>query len=133
MPIKGASIANGPTISITSGTAVTLTDDGQLVSGGTHVIDASVTDFRIRPNLTFKTKQPSLQTDGVSWSKGRKSVTITHPKVLANLKQEFPSMKIELLDHPEMTVAEVTKLKEWAVQVIWDTDFSNFWSTGSQA
>lgn len=132
MPLNNATIANAPTISITGGTPVTLTSDGQQVTNGVHLIDASVTDYRTRPNLTCKSKNPTLKSDG-TYGKAKKSISIVCPKVLASGVQEFPTIRIELSDHPEMTQAEVDKLKAWACQVINDADFTSFWYTGSLA
>lgn len=130
MPLQSASILNGATISATGGTSVTLSPDGQQVVNGVHLIDASVTDYRVRPNITARTRNPALQSDGY-YGKGRRSMTITQPKVLANGKQGFPCFRLELEDFPEMTQAEIDKLKIWAAQCIMDADFTAFWYTGS--
>lgn len=131
MSLQNATIATGVTsITVTGGAAVTLSTDGQSVVGGIHLIDAAGTDFRTRLNLTCKNKNPALQSDG-SWGMGKKSITVTKPKILSSGVQKFPNMRIELTDHPEMTPAEITALKELAVQAIWDADFTAFWSNGS--
>lgn len=133
MPLNGASIANSPTIAISGGTAVTLTSNGMTVKNGIQLIDAAVTDFRIRPVLTVQSTPPALDKATGKWSKGKKSISITTPKILADGTQEFPNITVTLKDHPENTTAELQKLREWAIQALQDADFSNFWSAGSVA
>lgn len=133
MPLNGASIANSPTISISGGTAVTLTSNGMTVKNGIQLIDAAVTDFRIRPVLTVQSTPPALDKATGKWSKGKKSISITTPKILADGTQEFPNITVTLKDHPENSTVELQKLREWAIQALQDADFSNFWSAGSVA
>jgi len=132
MGLQNATILDGTTVGFTGGTAHTMSPDGLQIVNGIHLIDASVADFRTRPSLTAKTKQPSLLPDGV-YGKGKKSMTLTMPKILTSGKQEFPNFRLELADHPEMSQAEIDKLKIWACQCIMDADFTSFWYTGSQA
>lgn len=130
MALRNATILDGASISATGGTSKSLTTDGQLIVNGVHLIDASVTDYRVRPNISARNRNPALQSDG-TYGKGRRSMTITIPKVLANGKQGFPCFRLELEDFPEMTQAEIDKLKIWAAQCIIDSDFTSFWYTGS--
>lgn len=133
MPLNGASIANSPTISISGGTAVTLTSNGMTVKNGIQLIDAAVTDFRVRPVLTVQSTPPALDKATGKWSKGKKSISITAPKILADGTQEFPNITVAMKDHPENTPAEQQKLREWAIQALQNADFSKFWSAGSVA
>jgi hypothetical protein len=82
--------------------------------------------------MTAKVKQPSLDSLGI-YSKGRRSIVVTIPKVLASGKQVFPLIRIELEDHPESSAAEVAALLSIGANVLIDADFSSFWSTGSVA
>lgn len=132
MPLNGASIPVGCTWTPAGGTAKTYTNDGLTVANGVHLIDASVADYRTRPQMTAKVKQPTLDSLGV-YSKGRRSVVVTIPKVLASGKQVFPLIRIELEDHPESSAAEIATLLSIGANVLIDTDFSNFWNTGSVA
>lgn len=132
MGLQNGTLMDGATFTVNGGTSKTLSVDGQQVTGGIHLQDASVTDFRTRPNATVKTKLPVLGSDGY-YGKGKKSFTIVHPKVLANGKQGFPLIRIELEDYPEMSQAEVDKLLIWGTQILCDADFQTFWRTGSLA
>lgn len=130
MPINGASIPVGATWTPSGGSAKTYTSDGITVANGVHLIDASVTDFRVRPQMTLKTKVPTLDSLG-NYSKGRRSLVCTIPKVLASGKTVFPLIRIELEDHPELSAAEVATLVSIGVNTLVDADFATFWSTGS--
>lgn len=131
MPINGGTIADGGTpAAATGGTVKTYTAGGQSIMNGIQVIDPSVTDFRIRPNATFKTANAKLSPLG-KWSKGKRSVTYVIPKVLSDGTQAFPLVRISLEDHPEMTEAEILRLLSNAAQLLYDADFQAFWKTGS--
>lgn len=132
MPVNGASIPVGATWAPTGGTVKSYTSDGQTVANGVHLIDASVADFRVRPQMTLKTKPPTLDKLGV-YSKGRRSLVCTIPKTLASLKTVFPLIRIELEDHPETTAAELAALLSIAACCLLDSDFAAFWQTGSVA
>lgn len=133
MGIQNGTIMDGATPSSAGGTSVTLTSDGQVVTNGVHVIDAAVADYRVRPGVTFKTIQPKLDPVTGTYGKGKKTVSIVHPKILASGKQGFPTFRMSVEDYPEMTVAECDKLRLWAIQVLLDSDFTSFFRTGSLA
>lgn len=136
MGLQNGTLLDGATVSATGGTAVTLSIDGQKVNNGIHLINAANTDYRTRQHVSAKTIQPTLKANG-TYTKGKKSMTLTHPKVLASGisegVQEFPNIRIELSDHPEMSQAEIDKLCIWGAQLLTDPDFLAFWRTGSQA
>jgi len=132
MGLNSSTLLLGATCSATGGVSHSFTPDGLMISNGLHLIDAAITDYRTRPSITVKTKQPTLLPDG-TWGRGKRSMTITLPKVLSSGKQEFPNVRIELSDHPEMSQAEIDALTCYAAQSLFDADFLAFWRTGSQA
>lgn len=133
MPINGASIPENATLAPTGGTAKTFTSNGLTIKNGIQLIDASVTDFRIRPSVTLTVTPPYLNKAVGQWTKGKKTLSFTYPKLLANGAQEFPNISVTLKDHPEMTVAEIQRLCNYAAQFLFDADFTAFWNTGSVA
>lgn len=128
--VNSAIVING-TASIAGGTSVTLTDDSKQVKNGRHLVNAAITDFRVRPEIYATVRQPSLESDGVTYTKARKEVQITLPKLLTSLKTSFPTGRIILEDHPEMTAAEQLTLLSWMVSVMIDADWAAFWASGS--
>lgn len=132
MSLQTMSIPAGATLSAAGGTAKSFTPDGLTVASGIHLADASVTDFRVRPNMTIKVKQPSLDAAGV-YSKDKKSVTYVVPKILASGKTVFNLIRIEREIHPESTAAEQDHLLNVGAQLLFDTDVTAFWSSGSLA
>lgn len=133
MPIQGSVLKTGATsLTTVGGTDITFTPDGVTVVGGVHVSDASQTDFRIRKNMTVKNRVPSLGADGV-YSKDKKSITITCPKILSSGKTVFNLIRIERELHPESTAAEGTELQLLGAQALSDADFTSFWQSGSLA
>lgn len=134
MPIASGSILNGGTTATTGGTATALTIDGQKVNGGIHVSDASVTDARVRPGVSFMSRPAVYDRATNKWPvKQRAEAKLDFPKVLADGSIDFPGIRIISNLHPEQTDAEVVKMLSWAAQLLSDPDYVAFWKTGSQA
>lgn len=132
MPINGATISDGATCSVSGGTAKTYTPNGARVSNGTQVADASVTDLRIQPTITVKNNPARILPDN-TWSNAKREAVITRPKLIASGLTKFPNIRISATLHPEMTQAEINELRYQAAQLLFDTDFANFWLAGSTA
>lgn len=133
MSVQNAVVKSGATaMAPTGGSDVTFTPDGVSVPNGIHLADAAQTDYRIRRNLTVKNKVPTLLADG-NYSKDKKSVTLVHPKILTNGKTVFNLIRIEREVHPESTAAEALDLCMIGAQLMSDTDFTAFWTSGSLA
>lgn len=132
MPLQNMSLPVDGTLSVAGGTAKSFTTDGQTVANGLHLADASVTDFRIRPNMTVKVKMPSLDGAGV-YSKDKKTITYVVPKLLASGKTVFNLIRVEREVHPESTAAEALHLLNVGAQLLFDLDTTSFWASGSLA
>lgn len=134
MAIANSTILSGATVSASGGTSFTLSLDGQTAAGATHVANAAVTDFRVRPNAWFRSKIATLldKLKG-TFSKGKRSVVYVRPKILSSGEVVYPLIRIELEDHPEMSTAEVAALVTEGAQFLTDGDFASFWHTGSLA
>lgn len=132
MGIQSLSLATGATVSATGGTAFTLTPDGVSVPNGVHVVKASETDFRIRPNATFKVKQPTVDSLGV-YTKDKKSVLYVQPKILASGQTVFNLVRIEVEIHPETSASDAADLRKIGSQLLFDADTDAFWISGSIA
>lgn len=132
MGLVNASILTGASISASGGTAVNYTPDGQSVPNGLHLIDAAVADFRLRPQLTFKTKNPTLMPDG-SYSKDRRTVVLVEPFVDSKGKTQFDLIRIEREVHPESPAAKALDLNKKGAQLLIDTDTAAFFASGSLA
>lgn len=131
MPINGMTMMKGATgITVTAGTSTAFVDDGLEVKNGIHVVDSASTNFITRPHYTFKNRSWSLQGDG-TWSKGKRDVVYTQPKVLASTAVTFNVGRISLEIHPESTAAELLELKLMTCQAIMDADLTDFYSFGS--
>lgn len=131
MSILNASILVGPTVSVTGGTAQTFSADGTVVSRGVQISDSAEADIRTRDLLIFKNTNGTLQSDG-KWSKDRRSAKVVCPDLLSDgVTQDFPFIEITLVKSPLHNAAKLAALKEKALQVLNDSDFSNFWSAGS--
>lgn len=133
MGLQNATILDGATISAAGGTSKTLSVDGIPVTNGIHLSDFSVADLRVRPNVTAKNRPAAYNKTTAKWTKGKRESVFAFPKILADGSIEYPLVRIEVEDHPEMTDAELTKMFCWAAQVFFDPDFVNFMKYGSLA
>lgn len=124
-----ATILAGATPSVTGGTSQTFTEGPQTVVGGVHLQDATVADFRLRPSMICKAKLPSLVQDG-SYTKQKNSVTLSRPQIVASGKTVFNLVRIEVEVHPELSSTDAATLRKDAAQLLFDTDFSDFWVAG---
>lgn len=68
---------------VTGGIDKVFADDGQTVTNGRHMADFGTADFRVRPHVTFKNRNPQKQTDG-TFSKGKREIILTIPILKAN-------------------------------------------------
>lgn len=132
MGVQNATILTGSTISASGGTSSTLAVTGQQVPNGVQIADMGVTDFRVRPTVTFRSRVPAMQPDG-SWSKYKNQISAVFPKLLASGEMAFPVVRVEFECHPEQTDAEVQKMRDWFSQFGFDADFANFLKYGSLA
>lgn len=133
MPINGLSIQKDATGGTTTGgTAMTLSSDGVEVKNGIHVADMDESNFLIRTNATFRTRNPQKQPDG-SYSKAKRWITIVVPKELASGEISFNLVRIEVEAHPETTDAELTNLHMLGAQMFTDSDISSFLNNGNVA
>lgn len=130
MTISSASLLTGPTIAVTGGTAQTFARDGLVVTRGISVSDVNEPDIRTRDSIVVKSTKGTLQTDG-SWSKDRREAKFVSPEVLANGSQDFPFFRIEYVGSPLHSSAKIAAMKEKAVQLLTDSDFSNLWAMGA--
>lgn len=130
MALQNGSILNGGTISVAGGTARTFTLTGAKVVNGVNLSDASNADITTRETITAKATPPQYDASSKTWSKSKKSMTVTIP-VVKGTEQLFPSFFITLADHALLTQAEVDTLRNHAAQCIMDADFDGFWRSGN--
>lgn len=131
MGLVNSTLLAGATITATGGTAHTFTDDGGEVAHGKHLIDASVTDYKTRPTMVAKVRQPVYTRATKSFSKGRKALTVTMPFVDVNGEIQYPLVRCELEDHPDMTDAQYNSLLQYGAQLFFDADTVPFFKTGT--
>lgn len=130
MSLSNATLLSGATVSVSGGTAITFGQDDLDVVGGIHVSDVAAVDFRTRKAITIKARAPKL-VNGV-FSKGKRSATLTIPRINTAGAVEYPLARIELEFSAENSLAEIDELMKLAAQCAVDLDFANFWRTGSR-
>jgi len=114
----------------TGGTAMALSSDGVDVKNGVHVADMSESNFLVRSNATFRTRNPQRLPDG-AYTKAKRFASIVVPKLLANDTVVFNLVRIEVEAHPETTESELVNLHMLGAQVFTDADLTDFLKYGS--
>jgi len=132
MPINGLVFLQAGTATFAGGTSKTLTSDGMTVPNGIHVVDTSVTDFRTRPNATFKYKPPTIKADK-TYTKQKNSYSFVVPFIDAAGTTQFNLVRGEIEYHPETTAAALQILRSAGAQLFMDTDTDNFYVSGATA
>lgn len=125
------SVQTGATgFTVTGGTSRTFSPDGQTVTNGVHMSDAAVTDFRVRPHITVKNRNPQRQPDG-TYSKGKREVITTYPFLKADGTIGFNTRRDTEEYDAEASAALLKDLRYMAVQFQFDSEMENFHVAGS--
>lgn len=131
MGAQNLSILTGTTLSATGGTAQNFTPDGVVIPSGLHLADAGQASFKLRNQISLKTKNPAL-VNGV-YGKGKRWITLTVPMETAALEIVFNLVRIEIEVHAEMSAADFTDMTKRAAQLLFDSDLTSFLATGNLA
>lgn len=131
MPLAGATISSGATLSAAGGTTKTFTTAGETIPNGRKIVDLSVTDARIRPSITCVNKPAVLNAQTGTYSKGKRTLKLVKPLILANGEVKFPLVEIRVEDHPEMSQAAVDAMVYEAAQTMFGASFRAFYQSGS--
>lgn len=117
-------------LSVTGGTAKAYATDGQNVTNGIHFSDSSVTDFRVRPHITVKNRNPQRQSDG-KYSKGKQDIIFTLPFVKADLTIGFTTARYSMEYDPEVAAASLKNVRYSIAQLLFDSEMETFHVSGS--
>lgn len=131
MSVDNSTFKKGSTaIAPTGGTDQTFTETGSYVQNGINVADASVADFRVRPSVTYKNRQPSQLANG-TWTKAKRTATLVIPKIVSTGETVFNLVRIDVEAHPECSTAEVNELRFLGAQILGSAETLNFFQAGS--
>lgn len=130
MGLQNMQITTGATIAVSGGTAQTFSPDNLEVAGGVHVVDATVSDFRVRPGITFKAKSPTKKTDG-TFTKEIRSGKLVMPYLdsAGNVQYDFVEVTTSLTPGS----VNLLELRKKGAQLLIDADTDNFYVVGSKA
>lgn len=130
MPINGLSIAHGATsLSVTGGTARAFTPDGQTVTNGVHVAASAVTDFRVRPHISFKNRNPVRRSDG-TYSQGTRTFVYTEPYLDASGVVHYDTWEVTHRYSPSIPDANIKSARYNTAQLLFDADLENYNTVG---
>lgn len=121
---------NATSLTVVAGTDLLFTEDGTDVKNGLHLAASSVVDFRVRPNMTFKTKNPILLPTG-DYTKAKRDITYVVPQVLANGKISFDLVRISIEAHPTLAVSALMDMCYVGGQLLTASNFTPFIQSGS--
>lgn len=133
MTIKDASVLVGTTLSGTGGTATGFLDGGDSVGIHNVALDDS-SEFINQTGLQFTTKAPKVLASAPNgYTQRRCTVVIQRPLALDNDGRTVNTLRMELAVDIETTAAEVSSLLELGAQVLFDSDYSDFWQNSGTA
>lgn len=115
---------------VTAGTDKVFSDDGQTVTNGRHYADAGTADFRVRPHVTLKNRNPQRQSDG-SYSKGKREFILTIPILKSNGAIGFNTWRYSQEYDPEIPVATEKDGRYMMAQLLFDLETEAFNTTGA--
>lgn len=97
-------LKDAPTsFAITGGTDLLFTEDsGVSVANGKYLSASSVTDYRVRPFFTVKTRPPSYNATTGEFTRAKRWITYKLPVILANGKISYQTYREEAEIHPEL-------------------------------
>jgi len=130
MPLKGAVIKEGATMTPSGGTSVTYASTAT-TGFGTVTSVAAVSDYRVRPSTLHNVKLPVYDAVTKKYGKGKMSILHKRPKTDADGTVVFPLCRIDVEFSPIQSAAEIAAIWDFIAQVATSSDYANFRATGS--
>jgi hypothetical protein len=131
MGLKTMSLSASATVTTSGGTALVFAEDGVTIQNGLHLIIPADADYQTRRQATVKYRPPTLDAKTATYSKDKKSISLSKPIVLADGRVVFNTIRIEREVHPELAAADAVELNKLGAQLLTDADTDAFWATGS--
>lgn len=131
MGLKNMSLSAAATVSTSGGSALVFAEDGVSIQNGIHLIIPADADYQTRRQVTAKYRPPTLDTKTATYSKDKKSISLSKPMVLSDGRVVFNTIRIEREVHPSLPAADALELNKLGAQLLTDTDTDAFWATGS--
>lgn len=131
MGLKSMSLLASASVSASGGTALVFADDGVTIQNGLHLIVPADTDYQTRRQVTAKYRQPTLDPKTATYSKDKKSISLSLPMVLTDGRVVFNTIRLEREVHPSLSAANALELNNLGAQLLVDADVTAFWATGS--
>ena len=131
MGLKNMSLLASATVSASGGTALVFAEDGVTIQNGVHLVVPADADYQTRRQVTAKYRQPTLDPKTGSYSKDKKSISLSKPTVLSDGRVVFNTIRIEREVHPSLSAADCVELNKLGAQMLSDSDLDNFWASGA--
>jgi hypothetical protein len=130
MSIETASILSGATVSATGGTAQSVQSMSESV--GTHeafIFPSGSDQIQERELLSFNVKQPKANAQSPNgYTQGRRKVLLKIPRFdVDGVLVTYDTLSIELATDVKTTDTEVGDMIARGSQLLFDSDFSEFW------
>lgn len=129
MPLKGAVLKEGATMTPSGGTDATYVSAAS-TGNGTVTSVSAVADYRVRPSTIHTVKLPVYDAVSGKYGKGKMSLVHKRPKLDSDGTVVFPLVRIDVEFHPIQSAAEIAALWEWIAQIATDSDYATFRATG---
>lgn len=131
MSIASGTILVGGTSSATGGTSTGLIEKGNSLTESRCLLDDG-SAYTNSTSLQFLVKDPVPNPSAPNgFTQKRSSIRLLVPLALDNGNTTINSVAIQLSVDPETTDAEIDALRSHAAQVLFDSDFDEFWQNQS--
>lgn len=130
MPIKGAVISEGATLTPSGGSSVTYSN---IVSTGPGVVTqvTAVADARVRPTSIHTSKPSTYDSITKKFSKDVCKVYHKRPKLDTDGTLYTPGYRLEVEGHPLLSAAERQAIWDHIAMVATDADYAAFRAGGA--
>jgi hypothetical protein len=131
MGLETMSLLASASVAASGGTALAFAKDSVAIQGGIHLIVPSDADYQTRRSVTAKVKPASINVKTGVYTKDKKSMSLTRPKVLTDGSVVFEVFRVEREMHPSSPAADALEMNSLGAQMIIDSDAAGFWANGT--
>jgi hypothetical protein len=128
MSIRGSAVLVGGTPSASGGTSTDLVVKNSLVQNQMVMTLDDSSEFIDETKITFSSTDPKVSVGAPNgYTQARSNLVISRPLALDNGEYTTNTFRATLSVDPETTDAEVAELLSVAAQILFGSDFSDFW------
>jgi len=123
-------VGTGVSLAMSETGTVNLKADGVTIQNGLHLTCLDDPDFRVRRQMTLKTRPSVYDPKTKLFSKEKTSMSFVHPTDVGGGVIAFNSVRTEVEFHPSLSYAERCEMLVIMASAILHVDLNEFWTYG---